>query len=61
MMGTAKPPIEIGDQRFSSQVSRLRRVRSPRMMVMKKYSEAISQEKIVGNSSLKELFLHVAR
>jgi hypothetical protein len=31
------------------------------MMVMKKYSEAISQERIVGNSSLKELFLHFAR
>jgi len=25
-------------------------------MVMKKYGEAISQERIVGNSSLKELF-----
>jgi hypothetical protein len=26
------------------------------MVVMKKYSEAISQERIVGNGSLKELF-----
>jgi len=31
------------------------------MMVMKKYGEAISQERIVGNSSLKEFFLHVTR
>jgi hypothetical protein len=28
---------------------------------MKKYGEAISQERIVGNSSLKELFLHITR
>jgi len=31
------------------------------MMVMKKYGEAISQERIVGNSSLKESFLHLTR
>jgi len=31
------------------------------MMVMKKYGEAISQERIVGNSSLKKLFLHITR
>jgi hypothetical protein len=31
------------------------------MVVMKKYSEAISQERIVGNGSLKELFLHITR
>jgi hypothetical protein len=31
------------------------------MMVMKKYSEAVSQQRIVGNGSLKELFLHVTR
>jgi hypothetical protein len=31
------------------------------MMVMKKYREAISQERIVGNGSLKEFFLHVTR
>jgi hypothetical protein len=31
------------------------------MMVMKKYSEAVSQERIVGNGSLKEPFLHVTR
>jgi hypothetical protein len=31
------------------------------MMVMKKYSEAVSQERVVGNGSLKELFLHVTR
>jgi hypothetical protein len=31
------------------------------MMVMKKYGEAVSQERIVGNSSLKELFLHITR
>jgi hypothetical protein len=31
------------------------------MTVMKKYREAISQERIVGNGSLKELFLHIAR
>jgi len=28
---------------------------------MKKYSEAISQERIVGNSGLKEFFLHITR
>jgi hypothetical protein len=31
------------------------------MVVMKKYGEAISQERIVGNGSLKELFLHITR
>lgn len=31
------------------------------MMFVKKYGEAISQERIVGNSSLKELFLHITR
>jgi hypothetical protein len=31
------------------------------MMVMQKYGEAISQERIVGNSSLKKLFLHITR
>lgn len=46
---------------FSRQVSRLRRVCSSRMMVMKKYGEAISQERIVGNSSRKEFFLHITR
>jgi len=30
-------------------------------MLMKKYSEAISQERIVGNSGLKEFFLHITR
>jgi hypothetical protein len=31
------------------------------MMVMKKYGEAISQERIVGNCSLKEFFLRITR
>jgi len=31
------------------------------MMVMKKHGEAVSQERIVGNGSLKESFLHIAR
>jgi hypothetical protein len=31
------------------------------MVVMKEYGEAVSQERIVGNGSLKELFLHIAR
>jgi hypothetical protein len=31
------------------------------MMVMKKYGEAISQVRIVGNSSFKEPFLHITR
>jgi hypothetical protein len=31
------------------------------MVVMKKYGEAISQERIVGNSNLKKLFLHITR
>jgi hypothetical protein len=31
------------------------------MMVVKKYGEAVSQQRIVGNSSLKEPFLHIAR
>jgi len=31
------------------------------MMVMEKYSEAVSQERIVGNSGLKKLFLHITR
>jgi len=31
------------------------------MMIMEKNGEAVPQERIVGNSSLKEFFLHVAR
>jgi hypothetical protein len=31
------------------------------MMVVKEYGEAVSQQGIVGNRSLKEFFLHVAR
>jgi hypothetical protein len=31
------------------------------MMVVKKYSEAVSQERVVGNGSLKEFFLHLTR
>lgn len=31
------------------------------MMVVKKYSEAVSQQRIVGNGSLEEPFLHVTR
>jgi hypothetical protein len=31
------------------------------MMVMKKYGEAISQERVVGNGSLKQFFLHITR
>jgi len=31
------------------------------MMLMKKYGEAISQERIVGNRGLKESFLHITR
>jgi len=31
------------------------------MMLMKKYSEAVSQERVVGDGSLKELFLRIAR
>jgi hypothetical protein len=31
------------------------------MMVMKKYGEAVSQERIVGNGCLKESFLHITR
>jgi len=31
------------------------------MVVMKKYGEAVSQERIAGNSSLKQLFLHITR
>jgi hypothetical protein len=31
------------------------------MMVMQKYGEAISQERIIGNSGLKESFLHITR
>jgi hypothetical protein len=30
-------------------------------MVMKKYSEAVSQQRIVGNGSLKDPFLHITR
>jgi hypothetical protein len=45
----------------SRQVGRLRRVCSSRMMLMKKYGEAISQERIVGNRGLKESFLHITR
>jgi late competence protein required for DNA uptake (superfamily II DNA/RNA helicase) len=39
----------------------LKRVCSFRVMVMKKHREAVSQERIVWNGSLKELFLHIAR
>ena len=45
----------------SRQVSRLRRVCSSRMMLMEKYGNAISQERIVGNSGLKEPFLYITR
>ena len=45
----------------SRQVGRLRRVCSSRMMLVKKYGEAISQERIVGNCGLKEFFLHITR
>ena len=45
----------------SFQLSRLRRVCSSRMMLMKKYGNAISQERIVGNSGLKEPFLYITR
>jgi len=31
------------------------------MMVVKKYGEAVSQQRIVANSGLKEAFLHIAR
>jgi hypothetical protein len=31
------------------------------MMLMKKYGKAISQERIVRNSGLKEFFLHITR
>jgi hypothetical protein len=31
------------------------------MMLMKKYGNAISQERIVENSGLKELFLYITR
>jgi hypothetical protein len=31
------------------------------MMVMKKYGEVVSQERIVGNRGLKQSFLHVTR
>jgi hypothetical protein len=31
------------------------------MVVMKKYGEAVSQERIAGNGGLKEFFLHIAR
>ena len=46
---------------FSRQTSRLRRVCSSRMMLVKKYGEAISQERIVGNCGLKEFFPHITR
>ena len=36
-------------------------MRSSRMMSMKKHSEAVSQERVVRNGSLKERFLHVPR
>jgi hypothetical protein len=47
--------------RSHAKVSRLRRVCSSRMMLMKKYGNAISQERIVGNSGLKEPFLYITR
>jgi len=31
------------------------------MMLVKKYGEAISQERLVGNCGLKEFFLHITR
>jgi hypothetical protein len=31
------------------------------MMIMKKYGEAISHERAVGDSGLKEFFLHITR
>ena len=54
-------PFETGDQCASRQAGRLGRVCSSWMMVMQKYSEAVSQERVVGNGSIKELFLHVTR
>ncbi len=47
--------------RSHAKVGRLRRVCSSRMMLMKKYGNAISQERIVGNSGLKEPFLYITR
>src|ERR1035437_7443659 len=41
---------------LSRQVSRLGRVCSSRMMVMEKHGEAVPQERIVGNRSLREFF-----
>jgi hypothetical protein len=31
------------------------------MMVVKKHSEAVSQERVVGNGGLEERFLHIPR
>jgi hypothetical protein len=54
--GAIRPLLHV-----SRHVSRLRRVCSSRMMVMKKYGEAISQERIIRDSSLKKSFLHITR
>ena len=47
--------------KFSRRIRRLGRVCGSWMMVVKKYGEAVSQQRIVGNSGLKESFLHIAR
>src|ERR1700688_4646154 len=57
----AEGPLNYAKNRVSRQASRPRRVCGPRMMVMKKYREAISQERIVGNGNLKKFFLHFTR
>ena len=54
-------PLGYAKSRVSRQAGRPRRVCGPRMMVMKKYREAIPQERIVGNGNLKKLFLHITR
>jgi hypothetical protein len=43
------------------QVGRLGRVHSSGMMVMKKNGEVVSQQRIVGNGSLEQSFLHFTR
>src|SRR5258708_40308521 len=50
-----------GRSQFSRRIRRLGRMCGSWMMVVKKYGEAVSQQRIVGNSGLKESFLHIAR
>ena len=66
---TAPPPRKLerflreisGRSQFSRRIRRLGWMCGSWMMVVKKYGEAVSQQRIVRNSGLEKSFLHIAR